>query len=502
MASKKRKAPCDECDAPAEAHAEPTTPTAPKPNHNVPHHVPKPHFGCATEASIAKADRYFRDLYRCEPDFKKLAAQDPDFAVWVKKGGKLNFSDAAAFMQLTKTLLKADFGLKIELPDDRLCPPVTNRHNYILWLKELMDTTSYEQPGGKLCGLDVGTGASCIYPLLGAVQRPWNFVATDIDAKSLVYARKNVELNGLDKQIRVMERKASDSLVPLDDISVQSIDFVMMNPPFYESEDELKQSAENKSQPPNSACTGAPVEMICEGGEVGHVGRMLKESLILRDKVRWYTTMVGKASSLNALVGQLRENNIDNFAVTEFTQGKTRRWALGWSFAPMRPADHVARGINAGSWENLVPPLTKQDVLKLPVGNEVGPFIELILVLMGSLELISWTWDMEASRGVGRARQNVWSRSWRRKKLREMPRETPDASAAVAPKSQATDSEECRLGFAIAVQVGTDKTIFSVNWLEGHDQPLFVALADFLRGRLGRLVQERHAQENRDGIEG
>lgn len=27
-------------------------------------------------------------------------------------------------MQLTKTLLKLDFGLNVELPDDRLCPPV------------------------------------------------------------------------------------------------------------------------------------------------------------------------------------------------------------------------------------------------------------------------------------------------------------------------------------------------------------------------------------------
>jgi 23S rRNA (adenine1618-N6)-methyltransferase len=103
-------------------------------------------------------------------------------------------------MQLTKTLLEADFGLRLGLPDDRLCPPVCivrlsdggvclvplatntsqvpNRHNYILWLKDLMDTTSYKQPGRELCGLDVGTGASCIYPLLGTAQRPWRFVAT------------------------------------------------------------------------------------------------------------------------------------------------------------------------------------------------------------------------------------------------------------------------------------------------------------------------------------
>lgn len=57
-------------------------------------------------------------------------------------------------------------------------PKVPNRHNYILWLKELMDTTSYSEPGRKRTGIDIGTGASCIYPLLGATQRPWYFIAT------------------------------------------------------------------------------------------------------------------------------------------------------------------------------------------------------------------------------------------------------------------------------------------------------------------------------------
>ena len=55
---------------------------------------------------------------------------------------------------------------------------VTNRHNYILWLKGLLDTSSYDGSGRKLTGLDIGTGASCIYPLLGCAQRPWSFIAT------------------------------------------------------------------------------------------------------------------------------------------------------------------------------------------------------------------------------------------------------------------------------------------------------------------------------------
>lgn len=55
---------------------------------------------------------------------------------------------------------------------------VPNRHNYILWLKDLLDSTSYNEPGGRLSGLDIGTGASCIYPVLACAQRPWSFIAT------------------------------------------------------------------------------------------------------------------------------------------------------------------------------------------------------------------------------------------------------------------------------------------------------------------------------------
>ena len=42
----------------------------------------------------------------------------------LNENGQLNFNDPSAVMQLTKALLSKDFGLKIELPDDRLCPPV------------------------------------------------------------------------------------------------------------------------------------------------------------------------------------------------------------------------------------------------------------------------------------------------------------------------------------------------------------------------------------------
>lgn len=48
----------------------------------------------------------------------------------------------------------------------------------------------------------LGTGASCVYPLIGAIKCGWNFVATERDAESVKTAIKNVEQNGLIDKIK------------------------------------------------------------------------------------------------------------------------------------------------------------------------------------------------------------------------------------------------------------------------------------------------------------
>ncbi|KAL9116824.1 MAG: hypothetical protein Q9187_006646 [Circinaria calcarea] len=83
-----------------------------------------------------------RNIYKDDVDFSALALQDPEFNKHLKFNGQLDFSNPEAVQQLTKSLLKRDFGLQIELPDDRLCPPVPNRYYYILWVQELLDSTS------------------------------------------------------------------------------------------------------------------------------------------------------------------------------------------------------------------------------------------------------------------------------------------------------------------------------------------------------------------------
>ena len=107
-------------------------------------------------------------------------------------------------------------------------------------------------------------------------------------------------------------------------------------------------SAASKQRPPFTACTGSENEMVTPGGEVAFVSRMIDESLILKDRVQWYTSMLGKFSSLGVLVQKLKDKGVGNYAVTEFVQGsKTRRWALAWTFEDLRPVMGVARGVGS-----------------------------------------------------------------------------------------------------------------------------------------------------------
>lgn len=50
-----------------------------------------------------------------------------------------------------------------------------------------------------------------------------------------------------------------------------------------------------------ATCHGAPNEMACEGGELQFVRKMIEDSAVLRGRITWYTTMLGKQRSVRPL---------------------------------------------------------------------------------------------------------------------------------------------------------------------------------------------------------
>lgn len=296
--------------------------------------------------------------------------------------------------------------------------------------------------------LDIGTGATAIYPILGCALTPsWTFDATDIDSESLANAQSIIDdpfNNGeappacarrltacgplrLKSRIRLMLRTIEAALIPTE---VQTDELAhgvlyhctMSNPPFYSSSEDLAESAAAKLLPPQSACTGTNGETITPGGEVAFVTRQIEESLILRERVLWYTSMLGKLSSVSTLLQTLKEKQIDNVAVTKFQQGQTGRWAVAWSLTPHRLPDWVGRSLGetgAGSWSTLVPSTSISRTLPAGRFRSLQEAEEALLKLLNSLSAATAIPQGPESPPSGprvfvRLASNVWNRAARR----------------------------------------------------------------------------------------
>ncbi|XP_003222584.1 RNA N6-adenosine-methyltransferase METTL16 isoform X1 [Anolis carolinensis] len=281
-----------------------------------------------------------RNRYKDKPpDFASLASKYPEFKqhVQINLSGRVsvNFKDPEAVRALTCTLLKEDFGLQIDIPLERLIPTVPLRLNYIHWVEDLIAQQETAAKDSVIWGIDIGTGASCIYPLLGATLNGWYFIATEVDDVCFSYAKKNVEQNNLSDLIKVVKVPQKTLLLDaLEEKSEVIYDFCMCNPPFFANQLEAKgvNSRNPRRPPPSSVNTGGITEIMAEGGELEFVKRIIHDSLQLKKRLRWYSCMLGKKCSLAPLKKELRIHGVPKVTHTEFCQGRTMRWALAWSF--------------------------------------------------------------------------------------------------------------------------------------------------------------------------
>ncbi|XP_063973301.1 U6 small nuclear RNA (adenine-(43)-N(6))-methyltransferase isoform X3 [Diachasmimorpha longicaudata] len=270
-----------------------------------------------------------RNKYKIEPNFKELAEIYPEFKKHLATdlAGKLkfNFKDPDSLRVLAKVLLKHDFELVADIPSSKLVPALPLRLNYILWIEDLLNHLKMSD----VHGLDIGTGAVAIYPLLCAKILGWRMTGTEIDPSSLTSAVATVKQNNLDNLIQIVS--AEDATIFKATIDGgNSYDFSMCNPPFFDADN--MDDRRVKKMVPRNATTGSDGELAIEGGEKSFILKMIDESLEITEKIRIYTTMVGHKSSLGFLKRVFKDKEIGNFTWTEFCQGYTKRWGIAWSF--------------------------------------------------------------------------------------------------------------------------------------------------------------------------
>ncbi|KAK9711814.1 hypothetical protein K7432_007565 [Basidiobolus ranarum] len=419
-----------------------------------------------------------RNVYRQKPpNFAKLAERYPEFGKYVNVNqgiGKIDFKDPEAVRQLAYTLLKDDFDLEVDFPLDRLCPMIPNRLNYLLWIEDLLKATKIDQED-IIKGIDIGIGASCIYPLLGCrLNSTWNFLGTEIDSRSFSYAKANVIRNELSDRIQLYLNPTTKTL-PLNEIDENSrYSFTMCNPPFYESYEQVEAGINTKKLKPHAVCTGSSNELITQGGEAQFISAMISESLELLDRVSWYTTMVGRKETLDIVVTKLKSSKINNYAVTEFCQGVTRRWGLAWSFLDQRLYKEISQPASK-RLKKLAPPTTQ-----FTQTYSISPVVcyNLLRDLMEELR-IEHTIHENPKTLNGTARINTWSRSARRLLQRGEFNLT------------CLSTESILFEFESQIEAGDipDSTNVKFTWIKGEKRDLFESFYSHVKKRIENHVK-------------
>lgn len=235
-----------------------------------------------------------RNKYKKSPNFKQLALLYPEFrkVAVTDLTGKvhIDFKNEETLRILTKVLLKHDFDLTVKIPQNKLVPTLPLRLNYILWIEDLMTHASFTEME-NVKGIDIGTGAICIYPLLLAKIYGCYMFGTEVDDTSIESAIENVKNNSLENLIQVIKVEKNKILKETIEEN-ETFHFIMCNPPFFETEDTSDKVI--KQQPPRNAPTGSNKELSIEGGEKLFVTKMIEESIQIGEKIKIYTSMLGK----------------------------------------------------------------------------------------------------------------------------------------------------------------------------------------------------------------
>ena len=296
-----------------------------------------------------KSSLHPRNLHRNSYDFETLITSVPELKHYVFKNDydtlTINFNIPKAVRLLNKALLLKYYNVKDwYIPDENLCPPIPGRADYVHYLADLLAEDNGEIPTGTpVKGLDIGTGANLVYPLIANYSYGWEMLGTDINPNSLENAQKILESNpDLKENIQLKLQPDSDLIFKNIILSKDSFTFSMCNPPFHESEEDAMLGNRRKSNnlrkkkvdKTNLNFSGNASELWCEGGEMAFIKKMINESVQFSSQVLWFTSLVSKKDNLHQLTTLLKNLKMPEFKTIDMAQGQKISRILAWTFIP------------------------------------------------------------------------------------------------------------------------------------------------------------------------
>jgi 23S rRNA (adenine1618-N6)-methyltransferase len=299
------------------------------------------------EKPAEKENLHPRNSHRFGYDFKQLCKNTPGLKTFVSlnqyNDESIDFSNPDAVKALNKALLKYFYGVDHwDIPEGYLCPPIPGRADYIHYVADLLseNNNGTVPRGNKINVLDIGTGANCVYPLIGSSVYDWQFVGTDIDPVAIRSAKDIVSLNR-DFQNKIILRLQSNKANIFKGIIKQGegFDITICNPPFHASLQEAQASAAAKwkklglgKQAMALNFGGQKTELWYYGGEVEFIRRMVEQSRLVAYQCLWFSTLVSKKDTLPIIYRALKKVNALDVKTISMTHGQKVSRIVAWTF--------------------------------------------------------------------------------------------------------------------------------------------------------------------------
>jgi len=299
-----------------------------------------------------KARLHSRNKNRERYDLRALTNSNPELSEYVIKNKfgveTVDFSNPFAVKFLNKAILNHYYGIASwEFPDDNLCPPIPGRADYIHHIADLLSETNHGSIplGENITCLDIGVGASCIYPIIGVTEYGWDFIGSDIDAKSIASAQDIINSNTLLKdkvECRLQKNKWNIFSGILG--GNEKIDVTICNPPFHASIEDAQRGTKRKVKNlsgkriknPKLNFSGISSELIYEGGEYQFLENMILESKSVFKNCFWFTSLVSKQSNLKGVYKLLEKVSVCQVKTISMETGNKSSRIVAWTFLTER----------------------------------------------------------------------------------------------------------------------------------------------------------------------
>ncbi|MEP2026787.1 MAG: 23S rRNA (adenine(1618)-N(6))-methyltransferase RlmF [Reichenbachiella sp.] len=291
---------------------------------------------------------HVRNKHTGRYDFEALKAALPALVEHVRPNlhgdDSVDFANPESVKVLNKALLKLQYQIDSwDLPEGYLCPPIPGRADYIHHMADWLCSHNYGRipTGQKITCLDIGVGASCIYPIIGQKEYGWQFIASDIDEKSLASSQKIVDQNPSLKGKIAFRRQPDPKDIIYGILSKEDrVDLSICNPPFHASAEEAQKGSlrkvnhlnKEKSKKATLNFGGQSNELWCDGGENKFIREMVRQSSNFPESCFWYSSLVSKQSNLKSIYEALDKAKATIVHTIPMGQGNKSSRIVTWTF--------------------------------------------------------------------------------------------------------------------------------------------------------------------------